>query len=75
MSSNLYWKPTREYSGHLPDALKFALRKKYDNPISEEFNGEDIDFLTGLHIGGIEGADKLIELIQKHGSIIVHEIH
>ena len=73
MSSTLYWKPVIDYKGYFSDLLKYALRKKYTNPINRIFMASDIPFLEGLFLGGIEDANVLINLIHKHGSILVNE--
>lgn len=76
MSSTLMWSPVMKYKGSLSDNLKFALRKRTDwcdNSANGTYGESDIPFLKGLHVGGVEDADKLIKLIEKHGDIQLAE--
>jgi hypothetical protein len=75
MSTSLFWKPVKDYSGTLPDGLKYALRKmdEWHNGGPQTLTKSDIPFLRGLSIGDVDGADKLIYLIEKHGEIEVEE--
>ena len=76
MSSTLSWRPAfPPKSGSLPSELKFALRKKYDEPIDIMFDESDIPFLEGLVCAGIPGANDLISAIRKHKQIIVKETY
>lgn len=70
MSSTLKWKPTAA-KGELSDPLKFKLREAYQLP--RIFDEGDVQFLRGLAICNVKDADKLIELIQKHGSLEIFE--
>lgn len=70
MSSTLYWKPTAA-KGDLPDALKYKLREEYQLP--RVFDAHDIPFLRGLKACGVDGADKLISLLEKYGELEVFE--
>jgi hypothetical protein len=77
MSSTLHWKPVGKYKGTLSDELKFALRKRNEfcHDAGGDYGTESIDFLRGLAVAGIEDAEKLIKLIQKHGDIRITEVH
>lgn len=76
MSSTLSWRPASPpRSGSLPTALKFALRKKYNEPINVTFDESDIPFLEGLVCAGIPGANDLISAIRMHNQIIVKETY
>jgi hypothetical protein len=69
------WKPVEEAKGHLPDELKYKLSRKLWDTDGSCGNGPAvvderiIPYLEGLRDAGIKGADKLIKLIQEHGSI------
>jgi len=70
MSANLIWRPVSRSTESLPDALKFVLRDKYG--LDSEwtvFGQSDRSYLTGLAHAGVEGAQELLDLIEKHGSI------
>jgi hypothetical protein len=74
MSSNLYWEPTQRPKKDLPDALKFALRKRAsDGHVEMVMDTNDLQYLYGLRDAGVKGADDLIEAIQKHGEVRVWE--
>ena len=74
MSSTLRWRPTHTSGNDLPYELKRALHKRTDGePVKGEFTEASIQYLQGLRDGGVVGADKLIEAIEKHGSVEVWE--
>jgi hypothetical protein len=74
MSSSLAWRPRIVPQSHyLPSALKFALREEYGDPVKKIFTSNDIAFLRGLAVGKIDGAESLIELIEKHDEVEVFE--
>lgn len=73
MSSTLYWKPVKEYSGYLDDQLKFILREKHGYGFEITLDQEDIPYLSGLADGGVKDAKKLIGLINKHGRVQLEE--
>lgn len=71
---NLYWLPVSPKRGKgLPDKLKFVLRERFEYPVRVEFDEHTIGYLQGLHDAGVEGAEELIEAIEKHGRIQVFE--
>ena len=73
MSANLKWEPAKREAGDLPDGLKFALRDKrgmfQSGDGRERFDESDLNYLRGLMDAGIEGAQELIELIEKHEAV------
>ena len=74
MSMNLYWRPVPTNKIGLDDALKFALRKRYGGcvgGVTMDYN--DIGYLNGLKDAGIDGAETLIDAIEKHDEIYVFE--
>ncbi len=77
MSSNLMWKPANNYQGEFSNEFKFALQNKYGGPVVHIFDSYDIPYLEGMRdCGNGEAsvdAGELIELIEKHGQIIVKE--
>lgn len=70
MSSALVWKPFKNYSGVLDDALKYVLEKR-DGPSSVVgvYGEESLDYLRGLRDAGVKDAGKLINLIERHGEV------
>lgn len=74
MSSNIYWRPIVPIEGHrLPFALKSVLRKKFGYPIQGVLQASDLGYIEGLKDAGIEGAEQLIEAVEKHQMIEVSE--
>lgn len=73
MSSSLEWEPRNRERESLPDELKFVLRKRYGEPVSSIIDDSDLAYLAGLRDAGIEGAEDLIEAINKYGEIHVKE--
>lgn len=73
MSSSLVWREVSPRNQGLPDSLKYALRKKYGNPVSSILSNQDIDYLSGLRDAGVEGADELITIILDVGEVEVTE--
>lgn len=82
MSTNLYWRPVKpQKKNSLPNGLKYVLARRYwgsDGSISDGPSiliDEDIPFLEGVSLAGQgevkDGADMLIDLIQKHGEVEV----
>jgi len=68
MSSSLYWRPDRN-KGHLPDAIK---QKLEHNSFPLTMDESDLQYLKGLADCDVDGAVKLIGLINKHGAIILN---
>lgn len=73
MSSTLYWEPMQRKSQSLPDALKYVLQKKASGTVDAVMGEHDLAYLNGLKDAGIKGAQELIEAIEKHGEVVVHE--
>lgn len=72
MSASLYWEPAaRQRSKPLPDALKFALRKRYNG--EAVLDRHDVPYLEGLRDADVEGAQDLIDLIEKHDAVRIWE--
>lgn len=70
MSATLKWEPSKRKSQSLPDALKFVLRDK--GGVTGErtiFGSENLAYLRGLADAGIEGAQALIDAIDKHEEV------
>lgn len=73
MSSDLTWEPARRKKQSLPTALKFALRKRFGEPVNSTLSAGHIDYLMGLAHADVAGATELLEAIQKHGEVVVRE--
>lgn len=73
MSSNLAWEPGCRQKNSLPDQLKFVLRKKYGDVVDANMDTDDLPYLTGLRDAGIDGAQTLIDAIEKYDEISVVE--
>lgn len=74
MSMSLYWLPVIHRDGkHLPDALKFALRKRHNGHVDIVLTESSIGYLQGLSDAGVDGAETLIEALEVHGEIRVFE--
>lgn len=73
MTMSLYWEPADRKMYDLPDALKFVLRKRYGFPVHERMDESDIPYLKGLCDADIEGAQALIDAIEKFGAVVVQE--
>lgn len=82
MSSTLMWRPVVPIEGYpLPFALKKTLSRKLWDTDGSTGGGEammtekDIPHLEGLRDAGIEGANGLIEILRKHGAIVLWHEH
>ena len=73
MSSSLGWMPHDRKIKTLADELKYALRKRYGDPVNTTLTENDMEFLAGLEAGDVKDASKLIEALGKHGTIDVKE--
>ncbi len=76
MSSTLYWRPTEERGKQLSDELKLSLRKRYGDPVLATLGSADIPYLNGMVDAEVPFASevmKLMELIDKHGAIVIEE--
>ena len=69
MSANLMWEPAKRKSESLPDALKFVLRDKLGVEGRVRFGHEQLAYLRGLRDAGIEGAQELIDIIDKYEEV------
>ena len=66
------WKPNTRSGHDLPDALKFVLRDKMGLMEGERiFDHGNISYLSGLRDAGVEGAQELIDAIEKHDEVVV----
>ena len=75
MGSTLNWKPLEEYKGSLPRELRNALQRRSPNGLADgKYDHSDLDFLDGLRICGIKGAEVLIGLIHEHDAVYLEEI-
>jgi hypothetical protein len=73
MSSNLGWEPEDRNIKPLSDELKYAMRKKFSEPVNYVLDKHDMSYLEGLRDGGIAEAQFLLDAIEKHGRIRVRE--
>ena len=68
MSCTLCWKPVAKHSYHISEIqLRNILDKKYGYPA--KLNYGDISYLTALDDAGVNGANELINAIEKHDEI------
>lgn len=72
MSIDLYWKPYIEKKGKsLPIAMKWALQKRFFQndygPIV--FTEKDRGYFEGLLDGKTEGAEEILDLLEKYESL------
>ena len=73
MSSYLNWEPVDRPKGTLPDELKFALRKRFREPVDTTMHNSSVPYLEGLRDAGVKGAQALLDAIEKHGEVTVKE--
>ena len=77
MSSNLRAEPVNRAKLDLGTKLKFALRKRFSEPIDIIASSVIVPYLEGLMDAGTENlkadANKLIDFIVKHGEVILKE--
>jgi hypothetical protein len=74
MSSTLYWEPVKPKKGKsLDTGLKWILQKRYGSPVQVELDDGDIPYLQGLADANTEGAQTLIDAIEKYGRIELRE--
>ncbi|MEE8299464.1 MAG: hypothetical protein V3R67_08820 [Thermodesulfobacteriota bacterium] len=75
MSSSLVWEPVIDQEQNiLSDKLKYALRKRYEDPVVTTFDSDDIHYLAGLLDAGITDARDIINAIGKYGQVKVEEV-
>jgi len=71
MSCSLYWKPIIENSFRVGDhILRNAIENRYSLPTVIGFSAKN--YLEGLRDAGVNGAEDLLEAIEKHGEIEVY---
>lgn len=69
MSASLLWSPVSD-GKTLPDALRFALEKRHPQWSGElEYGARDLPYLQGLRDAGVDGAQDLIDIIEKHDQV------
>ncbi len=73
MSSSCYWEPAFRPTKRLSDAMKYALRKRFGEPVHVQMSEQHVSYLNGLADAGIEGAEDLIAAIEKYTCISVDE--
>jgi len=78
MSSTLYFEPVVNNKGNFfGDEFKRALRYYYGDPLAEIVETSDIPFLKGMIVAGSDevmtDANTLVQLIEKHGEVRIHE--
>lgn len=80
MSSTLYWRPEPKDKNNLDDGLKRILGKHFwcqDGSLGSSKikldigNREFIKYFEGLKDAGVPDAEKLLEAVEKYGSIII----
>ncbi len=75
------WKPETTASGYLPDDLKRTISRRLWDTDGSCGGGPvtvgrgDLSYLAGLRDAGVKGANDLIELINKHGAIVLWHEH
>ena len=74
MSTNIHWRPNikPEYKT-LSKELKWAFQNEFGNFFNLVLDESYLRYLRGLRYAKIEGADILIDAIEKHGEIKVWE--
>lgn len=77
MSSNLTAEPINRKKLNLGTSLKFALRKKYGEPVNIVMCNTNLSFIEGLIAGGNDElsaeAQKLYQYIEKYGEVLIKE--
>lgn len=73
MSSTLVARATEAKGKRLPDALKFALRKKYGDPIDAVLCAGNLDYLQALVDLNLDGADVLLEYVIRVKEVRIKE--
>jgi hypothetical protein len=70
VSCSLYWRPVG--NGHQvgDNVLRDAVTRRFGRGARLDYGA--MDFLRGLEAGGVEGADKLIEAIERHDEIEIY---
>lgn len=74
MSSTLTMEPNSRKKEVLPTGLKWVLQKKYKGTIYDRTMDEsDIPYIKALIDAEIEGAQELLDFLEKHESITLNE--
>jgi hypothetical protein len=73
MSCTLYWEPAKREKKELPDALKYVLQRRYGGTVHTTVSERDLGYLNGLRDANVKGAQELIDAINEHGDVVVHE--
>ena len=82
MSSSLKWRPAMSQSRTLPRPLKYPLSRRLWDTDGSTGHGdavvtveEHLPYLEGLRDAGVEGAQELIDILNKHVAVIVWHEH
>lgn len=73
MSSNLRAEPIKRKKKDFGSDLKFALRKRFGEPVDVLMEKGDIEYLLGLEHAGITEAKELRDYIMQHEEIRIKE--
>lgn len=72
MSATLYWYPVVPPKGHaLPDQLRFVLQKDRGWEREWKIDVGHRGYFEGLRDAGIEGAQAVLDALDKHDTIIL----
>jgi hypothetical protein len=75
VSTNIYWRPINPDKQCLPKDLKYKIARKYwghDGSLGGEpviIDKTDYAYFEGLKDAGVEGAEEIINAIDKYGEI------
>ena len=71
MGANLFWRPIKDNAKDLPDQLRSILRDHWQGgPWQLDNSNEDTrQYFAGLRDGGIDGAQKVLDMLEKYGKI------
>lgn len=69
MGVNLYWRPINK-GKVLPSRLKMILQNT-ENRFPLRVDGQSYDYFLGLKDAGIDGAEEVLDLIDKYGEIML----
>lgn len=73
MSSSLTWEKVRQNKKTLSYNAKYALRKKYGEPVDTVLTRSDIEYLEGLRDSGMEELTDLIDILYGNEEIALLE--
>ena len=71
MSANLMFEPIIDRGKDLSDELKYILRDKYELEGETVYSASDLSYLQGLADANVKDAQKLVDAINKYGSVRV----